>query len=353
MGAVTADHLNARERVNLLLIDERPDRVPAYPFITHCSAGVTGIDLETFVRDGEAHGAAQIAAFERYGHDFISVFTVVGMMAEAMGSEFSYSPQRLPVLATPAVRDADDIGHLRIPDPERHGHLPQVLAATEYAYRRVTDIAPIMTFIAAPFSTAALLRSPQELLVDTITNPDLVRGLLDAAFDATLPMLEAIIEVGGLPVLVDPLASSSVVSPAAYRRFALPYEKRLIEFLHRWDLDIILHICGRTDPILEDIATTGADLVSLDVVDFAKARGVMGERIRLIGNVSPANVMLRGGVDDVERSVRACMDIAKTTPRGYVAATGCEIPMHTPPQNIDAFTRTVRETGAYWEMPEW
>jgi uroporphyrinogen decarboxylase len=350
---VNADHLNARERVNLLLIDERPDRVPAYPFITHCAAAVTGIDMKTFVRDGEQHGAAQVAAFERYGHDFISIFTVVGMMAEAMGSRFSYSPERLPVLAEPAVRDVGDIAKLRIPDPQRDGHLPQVLTATEFAYRRLSDVAPIMTFIAAPFSTAALLRGPQELLVDTIAEPDLVRGLLEAAFEATLPMLEAIIEVGGLPVLVDPLASSSVVSPQAYRDFALPYEKKMITFLHRWDLDIILHICGRTDPILADIATTGADLVSLDVVDFEKARDVMGEKIRLVGNVSPVNIMLRAGADDVERSVRECMGIAKSAAKGYVAATGCEVPLHTPPENIDAFIRTVRDTGLYWEMRKW
>ena len=336
-----------------MLIDERPDRVPAYPIITHCATAVTGIDMATFVRDGRVHGQAQIAAFERYGQDFVSIFTIAGMMAEAMGSQFTYSEERLPEFTVPAVRDAADISHLRMPDPSRDGQLPVVLEATEVCYRALADIVPIMTYVAAPFTTAALLRGPQHMLLDTITDPPLVHALLDAALNATYTFLEAAIEVGGLPVIVDPLASGSVISPAMYREYALPYTQKMIGFLHRWDLDIILHICGNTNPILPLLLETGADLVSLDVVDMGRARELLGDRIRLIGNVSPAHVMLRGSVTDVERTVRECMAIAKDTPKGYVAGTGCEVPRATPPENIDAFIRTVRETGAYWEKPEW
>jgi len=342
------DHLNARERVGLLLIDEQPDRVPAFPLITNHAAALVGISLTEYCTDGKALGRAHVAAFEEYGHDILSVFTVVAMVAEAMGSELLYRDGHLPVLRRPAVKTNDDLADLRVPDPYRDGNMPAVLEATEYCFSRLGHLVPVGVFVAAPFSTAVLLRGIEAFMQDLLEAPAQAHALLKAAAEATMPFLEAVMTEGGLPVLVDPLASGSLISPAMYRVYAVPYEKQLVDFLHRYDMDVILHICGDMSRSMHLVPLTGADLVSLDKVDLATAKASIGDKVRLIGNVDPSDVMLRGAPKEVRCAVRACLDAAKDNPKGFIAATGCEIPFDTPPENVKAFVEAVRSYGRYW-----
>ncbi|MFO7675229.1 MAG: uroporphyrinogen decarboxylase family protein, partial [bacterium] len=65
--------LTPRERFGLLVIDEPQDRVPVYPLVTVHACRVAGITVREYVTDGVALARAQLAAQERYGHDFISV----------------------------------------------------------------------------------------------------------------------------------------------------------------------------------------------------------------------------------------------------------------------------------------
>lgn len=341
------DHLNARERMGLLLIDERPDRVPAFPLITNHAAGLVGVSLTEYCTDGKALGRAHVTAFEEYGHDILSIFTVVAMVAEAMGSELLYRDGYLPVLHRPAAADSDT-AKLRMPDPYRDGNMPAVLEAVEHCFSRLGHLVPVGVFTAAPFSTAVLLRGIEAFMQDMLDAPARAHALLNAAAEAAIPFLEAVMIEGGLPVLVDPLASGSLISPAMYQQYALPYEKLLVDFLHRYDMDVVLHICGDMSRSVHLLPLTGADLVSLDKVDLAAAKAAVGSKMRLVGNVDPSEIMLRGTPEDVRCAVRGCLDAAKDNPKGFVAATGCEIPFDTPRENVKAFIEAVRSCGQYW-----
>ena len=35
----------------------------------------------------------------------------------------------------------------------------------------------------------------------------------------------------------------------------------------------------------------------------------------------------------------------RTCPKGFVAATGCEVPVETPPENVRAFVRAAKQAG--------
>ena len=66
-------------------------------------------------------------------------------------------------------------------------------------------------------------------------------------------------------------AVASLLSPRAYRAYALPYEQRIIRAVHDAGGRVKLHICGNTSRHLPDMATTGADIIDLDwMVDLAE-----------------------------------------------------------------------------------
>lgn len=340
------DILTPRERFNLLVIDEKPDRCVTLPLVTSHSATVAGISLKEYYTDGTALARSQIAAIEEYGHDAISVFTEVGIIAEAMGSEFAYPDEDLPVLKTPALCRFD-AGRLAIPDPAKDGRLHVYLDAIQYAYGALADRYPILAYIPAPFTTAMLLSEADQFLTDTLRRPDRIRQILDRCLAATVRFVRAVINAGGLPLIVDPLASASVISPRAYRLYALPFERALIAYLHRFDFDVTLHICGDTEPLLDLLPETGADLISLDRVKLIDAMGRLAKRMRIVGNYDTTELM-SGAPDAIARQVKEMVKLGMTSEKGYVAATGCEVPVRAPGENIKAFIAAAKEVGWYW-----
>ncbi|UCD19402.1 MAG: uroporphyrinogen decarboxylase family protein [candidate division WOR-3 bacterium] len=340
------DMLTSRERFGLLVIDEQPDRCNIMPLITSHAATVKGMKLRDYYTNGENMARAQIATVEKYEHDAISIFSEVGIIAEAMGSEFEYPENDLPILRTP-VLEKKDIEEIKLPSPRADGRLPVYLEAIEYAYAALGDRIPILAYIPAPFTTAMMLSDPNKFLIQTIREPSRVESIVDRSLAAAIELCYHVIDAGGLPIIVDPLASSSVVSPKTYRQYALPSERKLVDFLHRYDLDIILHICGDTSPILDLLPQTRADLISIDQVNMQQAIDKLSSRVRIIGNYDTSRLAF-STPEDIEAEVRYMVEGALHAKKGYIAATGCEVPIKAPEKNVVAFIDTVKEVGWYW-----
>ena len=338
------DLLTPLERFGLLVIDEPQDRVPVFPLITSHAARVSGVSLREYVTDGATMALAQLVAQDRYGHDFISLFSEVGLIAEALGSGFDFPVDDLPMFVRPkwpGLGAVDD----RVVDPASDGRLKVYLDAIDYAYEARGDRVPVLAYVPAPFTTAQHLIPAEEFLLGLLLQPDRVHELLRYTTRSVIRFSRAVINHGGLPILVDPLASGSVISPAQYREFALPYEREVIDYWHRYDLDVILHVCGDTELIIEALVESGADLLSIDRIRLSEAVKRVGDKVRLIGNLSTSEVWL-GRPDEIEDTVEEMVRLNRDCPMGLVASTGCEVPIETPPANIDAFVRAARRAGA-------
>jgi uroporphyrinogen decarboxylase len=341
------DILTPRERFGLLVIDEKPDRCNTMPLITAHAAKVKGMKLKDYYTNGENMARAQIAAIEKYRHDAISIFSEVGIIAEAMGTEFEYPENDLPIQRIPAL-EKKNVDEIEIPNPGSDARLPVYLEAIEYAYDAVGDRIPILAYIPAPFTTGMMLSDPNKFLIQTIKEPAHVEAIMEKSLQAATELCYHAIDAGGLPIIVDPLASSSVISPKTYRKHALPFERKLIDFLHRYDLDVILHICGDTTPILDLLPETHADLISIDRVNLTDTIEKVSAKIRVIGNYDTSQLAF-SSPDDVASGVKEMVKRAMNAPKGYIAATGCEVPISTPEKNVTAFINAAKENGWYWD----
>ncbi len=338
--------LTSRERFGLLLIDEQPDRCNVLPLVTSHAATVAGVQLKQYYTDGAVMANAQLAALEEYRYDAVSIFSEVGIIAEAMGSVFDYPDHDLPVLKTP-VLTTTSLSRLKVPDPTRDGRLPVYLEAIRRCYEALGDRVPILAYVPAPFTTGMMLSDPNRFMIETITAPEHVLSINDLCLETAIAFCVELIDAGGLPIIVDPLASASIVSPRAYASLALPYERELIRFLHRYDLDVILHICGETGPILDLLPETEADLVSLDRVDLAEVVQRIAGTIRVVGNFDTSTLAF-DRPESIAEGTREMVALGKTARRGYIAATGCEVPIQAPAENVRAFVGAAKEEGWYW-----
>jgi len=318
--------MNARERWGLLLIDEFPDRPPVFPLITAHSAKVKGIDLIAYSANGKALAEAQLAAQRKYRQDGLSVFTDVGIIAEAMGSKYLLREFEVPTLADPVIKSPEMAEELIVPNPQSDGRLPVYLEAIDYLFEAEGDRLPVFAYIPCPFTTSAGLRGTEDFLMDTIVAPEAAHHLLSISLEAAIRLCDECIIAGALPILVDPLASGSVISRKIYQNFALPYEEKLIRYLHRYDLDITLHICGETESYIDLVHLTGADLFSFDKIPVHTCREVLGQKIRLVGNLAP-HALLNSSKLDIPQATQNIIAEGLPNPKGFVLSTGCEAPI--------------------------
>jgi uroporphyrinogen decarboxylase len=340
--------LNSRQRLSLLLIDEIPDRVVVYPLVSAHAAAVAGMGLRQYVTDGNAMAQAQIAALRLYKHDAVSIFSDVAIVAEALGSKLYFSDDDVPVLQQPALDSGQAAGDLRLPDAESlPGRYEVYLDAITSCQREVGDVTPVMVFIPAPFTTAALLRGTEDFLVDTLLDPQACHHLLDLSLQAAVAFTDLCIDAGAVPMLVDPLASASVISPQVFHHFAEPYLRRFSDHLHRSDFDVFLHICGRSEAILDGILATQCDLFSCDEVPLNLCREKIGSQTRLIGNLRPTD-LLQDNPSIIRHKVADILAAGKDNPKGFILSTGCEVPIRAPQENVLAFVEAGRNGGRYW-----
>jgi uroporphyrinogen decarboxylase len=345
--------MTPKERMGAFLTGQPLDRIPAIPLILNYAARIAGMTVGEHCRDGLKMGQAHVATWRRFGQDMITVFTDTGVLAEAMGTKLHYSDDDAARIDVPLVQAPADVAKVLDPDPRGDNGMRVYLEAVEHCVAEVGGEVFVGCCFAAPFTTAAGLRGTDVLARDLRRDPGLARELLERALAAGQRFIAACAQAGGVPAIVDPVATGSVLSPALFDEFAQPYLARQVEAIHATGLPALVHVCGKTHRLLESLADTGADILSLDVVDLAEARARVGDRVTLMGNVRPAQTLLEATPEQVEAEVIDCLRRAGGSPRGFILASGCEVPLNTPVANMEAFMQAARRWGKLpLELPE-
>jgi uroporphyrinogen decarboxylase len=343
---MTHDRMSPKERIGAFLSGGTLDRFPCVPLILNHAARIAGVKIGDHNRNGRLMGECHVAAYRRYGQDLITVFSDTAVIAEAMGTELYYPPDDVPRVEHPAVTDPNDRSRLRRCAPDDAG-LGVYLEAIRIAVAMVGDEVPVTCCFAAPFTTAAGLRGTDQLARDLYRNRDLAHDLLKLSLEVCKEFSDAVVDSGGIPVVVDPVATGSVLGERQFREFALPYLQQLHAHIARRGLPVVLHICGRTSRILDAMLEAGAALLSLDDISMREARDRAAEQVALMGNVRPAQTLLQGTPEDVLREVRELCAIGHECRRGFVLGSGCEVPIESPVENVEAMMSGVREYGTF------
>jgi uroporphyrinogen-III decarboxylase len=211
-----------------------------------------------------------------------------------------------------------------------------IVQAISDPYRETADFGAEIEFPAdnLPLCRQPLLADPAHLWVEE---------LLAICAEVSVAFARAQVEAGADIIGIGD-AIASQISPEMYRRFALPYEKRVFDAVHELGALGRLHICGNTTHLLELMPESGADIIDLDwMVDWPKAGALFGDRLPLCGNFDPVAIMLQGTPQEV---YRATLDCLETGGRLNISGAGCEIPDNTPPKNLQAQTRALKDFGA-------
>jgi len=340
------------ERCQTVLDGSAPDRVPACLLNFMPAAAMAGMSLREYCTDGKAMARAHIAAWERYGHDMIDLENGVAALASAVGCGVVFEDDTSPPWVTaPAIERIEDIELLRPIDPSSDGMLPEVLKATRLISEAVGDGAFLLAEAdQGPFSLATQIVGTEELLVALMepAKAELVRRLLEYTTQQVITYGRALIDAGAhMTGMGDSIAGPDVCSPDMYRRWALPYEREVVETLAAEGKRIGLHICGDTTRIVDDMVATGSPLLAVDYkTDRAAAKEATRGATSVIGTVDPSAVMALGSTDDVRAAARRDIEILGVG-GGFILAPGCALPYDTPDENVRALVEVAHDEGRY------
>jgi len=335
----------ARDRIVAALKGEYADRVPVTIMFGPYVAKLAGFTLPEIFHDAQKHAKAHVAAHQMYPTDTIGINRVVYLEAEALGAKVEYFEDVTPHLKSHVLEDKADLVKLDIPDPKKNQRLGWYLEACERAKAELKGVA-IGGAMSGPWTLAANLRGLDTLILDTMDDPDFVHDLMKFAVAFLKQWGAAVRETGVGGGMGEAAASCSVISPKIYKTFIQPYHTEIFGYFRERKLNISVHICGYIDPIMEDLLNTGIRMISIDSVSsLAKLKELAGDKAVIMGNVPPA-LFVDGTKEEMEASVKECIDIAATGGR-YLLSSGCEIPLNSRRENIAYFMAAAEKHGRY------
>ncbi len=338
--------MNGYQRVEAAFQGRWPDRVPIMLHNFMLAAREAGYTMASYREKPEHIARSFIRAVETYQYDGVLVDVDTATLAGAVGVPVELPEDEPARCAGPLLQRLEQVDQLPPPDVGRDPRVQIWIEATRQLVQYFGgEIYLRGNCDQAPFSLASMIRTPAAWMMDLL-EPELepyVFALLEYCTEVGRQFLSLMAETGA-PLLSsgDSPAGPEIVSPTFYRRFALPFEKRLVDHAHQLGCPYVLHICGRTDPILDDMVASGADGLELDYkTDIHTAHDKMRESTVFLGNLDPSAVLAHGGPEDVAVATRAVLETFADTPR-FVLNAGCAIPPTTPPENLHAMIRTAR-----------
>ncbi|MGM0471926.1 MAG: uroporphyrinogen decarboxylase family protein [Bacillota bacterium] len=340
------DLMTPKERVTAFLAGEEIDRIPCMPIVTSNTAHLIDKTLKEFQRDGKVMAKSHIAAFEKFGYDLIYLFTNCSYTAEAMGAKLVYYEDEPASCEQPVVKSEEDLTNIQIGEKDA-GKFPVFYEALDYLKEELGDQVYTGVCFSGALTTAATLRGTENFVKDTYKNSELCHQLLKLATQTCKNFMVEVIKRGGLPIILEPLASGRIFGPRLFKEFALPYIKELVDFAHQLDSLIVLHICGVTHKLIDQMAKSGVDIISIDDCDLELARQKVDGRAVILGKVSPAEDLLFGTPEEIYQACKEDIEAMQGYEPGYILSTGCETSPKIPFENIQAVVDAARMYGTY------
>jgi uroporphyrinogen decarboxylase len=315
---------------------------------SYAAAGLYG-DLPDVAVEVKATNGAEHVWFERTFH------TPAGDLHDAIQwarPNVGYGDGPNPHRVEPLVKTLSDLDALKFlyPAPRRDLLADFPLVKAEIGERAV--LAAIDCTHAGSWGMEVL--GPENQLIASITEPELLAGVCRLANDVHLRNLRALLELG-LEVIYDSwfqCGPSVGWSPKTYRRIFLPLVRECVALAHEYGAIYIYQDDGKMRDILPLIVEAGVDVIGglqpPDVGDVVlkEAKSLYGGKVALLGGLDPCYTFDRGNPTLVREAVRQAIADAGAG-GGYVLGTGEAIDPVTPAESIHAAVAAAKEFGVY------
>jgi len=338
--------MTSEERVLCVLQRQQPDRVPHFEWL-----------VDRQVRGALLPGVTDHNEFAvQMGQDAVIVDPIFSK--EKVGpnrwlSEWGYVSQDTTeehgIEVESPIKNMDDFEQYTPPDP----HAPGRFTAVEDAVQKYGGNKAVIVHLNDVFSLPRYLMSMQDLLMAIVTQPELVRALVEMSVTINLELAKEVAARGAKIVYTgDDYAYNKgpLMSPKHFREFFYPGLCRVMGGYKELGLYVIKHTDGNLWPILDMIIDSGIDCLDpIDPqagMDLAEVKAKYGDRVALKGNVDCAQLMTFGTPAEVVEATTEALRIGMPG-GGYILSSSNSIHSAVKPENYVAMLETWRKFGRY------
>jgi len=115
--------------------------------------------------------------------------------------------------------------------------------------------------IPSVWQEACALRGLDQMVYDVFDDPDWVKEFFTLLMQYSVKIAEVLGKVGVDSVFINESYVGMGMSRDMYREFVLPYDQEIIEAANNSGMVTSLHICGKCNVLLEDMADSGATCI--------------------------------------------------------------------------------------------
>jgi uroporphyrinogen decarboxylase len=233
------------------------------------------------------------------------------------------------------------------PDPAWYDYqaLPRLIQAARAGADRC-----VMVTNGNIFETSWYMRGFEQMLMDVMTDEDLVQAIMGRVTEFYTAFFSRILEAA--PGQVDLVFTADDIGDQRgllmpfdrWERMLKPWHRRLNDAIHQRGAKVIYHTDGSVMDAVAGLEDMGIDVLqalqfSADNMDPVRLKAEHGARLCFEGGVSVQTTLPFGSVEDVRREVRQRIDVLGRG-GGYILGPSHWIQAGTPPANILAMFET-------------
>jgi uroporphyrinogen decarboxylase len=287
-------------------------------------------------RDMELLCKAHRKAYELYHHSPIVVgVDIYNLEAEAYGCVVQNpGGNGIPAITKNIFRSLKEAKSLKPFDPQKDGRISMIIESGVRLKKEFPD-ADVRIPVSGPFSIAVSLMGFGDLLLNIAISSSQVRDFLKSLVQGQIRFCQAVMDAGLDVAFFESAAAPPLLSPTNFKKIELPALKETMERV----AEVVGHrvpciIGGDTEPILDDILSTGTGFVICPAeTNQVKFMTKFGDRsdVNVRINMNPS-IVVNGPNDEIIAEIDRIIKLANSRPN-ILLGTGA-VPYETQPENI-------------------
>jgi len=211
--------------------------------------------------------------------------------------------------------------------------------------------------IADCINSNGMLRGMEQTLVDLITDDPAGLLLMDRRHSVQIGVLQRILDIAKDKIcflmMGEDLGTqyTPMISLELYRKHIRPRHQRFVDLAKAYNLPVMIHTCGSSSWAYEDFIDMGinaVDTLQPEAKNMSPAylKEHFGGRLAFHGCISTAGPVAFGSVEDVAASVKETLDIMMPG-GGYCMSPTHQLQDNSPTENVLAMYEAAHIYGRY------
>ena len=324
-------------------------RKKAMPLLSYPATKLMFISVDELCYDANCQALGVKLLADRYDMPIAGGYMDLSVEAEAFGANCVHKTNEIPTITGKLITTQEEADALKVPEvgDGRSGIVVEGVKKTKI----LVDDRPVFANCCGPFSLGGRLMDVNEILLETLEDPDLVHTVVGKATEFIIKYMKAFKEAGADGVIMaEPLAG--LLSPGLMQEFSTDYVKKIVEEVQDEEFLIMYHNCaGGIERKVDEVIDTGAKMFHFgDGANMVELLEKMPKDVMILGNISPSSVFKADSSHkmavDTQNLLIRCMLY-----KNFMISSGCDIPADTSIENIDTFFEVVNM--GYYKQELW